>query len=357
MIVLSLCEVQARRVHNPCFLNEPCPEGKVCSNYKMLHRYQLRKRLAILEREYRRPWSVKSETLHWASRFNKSVRKKYKDINLKDIYKETVVLNYKIGKKEKEMTFYVYDKVEAPSNVQRRVKRKEKPLLIVIPPIYDISPFDYWQAYEYADRGYKVAILDLGGISYVSPFNHTKSIDRATLKTLGDVQRLIDYMVLKSNVDRKRIGIFGFSLGGNIASLAFSVNPRIKALSTVSSAGKFAELLTNSKQAVASLYRYMRKRKEGYDTNRDYLNALKKSFLFDPVYFAHLRNPDDVYLVFSGNDSAVPTKNQRELESAFCASESRGNSRWESGEHFPVIVKDLFKRAHIDKFFDKKLLR
>ena len=102
-----------------------------------------------------------------------------------------------------------------------------------------------------AERGYKVAILELGDISYVSPFKHTKSIHKETLKTLGDVQRVIDYMTLKTNIDPKRIGIFGFSLGGNIASLAFSVNPRIKALSTVSSAGKFAELLTNSKQAVA----------------------------------------------------------------------------------------------------------
>ena len=100
----------------------------------------------------------------------------------------------------------------------------------------------------------------------------------------------------------------------------------------------------------------MRKRKEGYKTNRDYLNALEKTFAYDPVYFAHLRHPDEVCLFFSDNDSAVPTKNQKELESAFCASESRGNSRWEKGEHFPVIVKDLFKRAHIDEFFDKKLL-
>ena len=43
------------------------------------------------------------------------------------------------------MTFYVYDKVDE-SQTNEKGEKKEKPLLIVIPPIYDISPFDYCRA-------------------------------------------------------------------------------------------------------------------------------------------------------------------------------------------------------------------
>ena len=354
MVVMPLSMSHAIDRENSCFKNEVCPEGKVCADYQIPNKSELNKRLRMIQKEYRKPWKVQDWGLHWFSKLNEKIRLKYNGFSIKkSAYKETVVLKYKDGELTKKTKFYVYDKkdLKNPKN-----SRKKKPLLLVIPPIYDISPFDYWQAYDFADKGYKVAILDLGGMSYVSPLQPTSSINESILKTIGDANRVIEYMTSIAHVDPKNIGIFGFSLGGNIASLVFSVNPKIKVLSTVSSGAKFAELLTNSSQTVAKIYRKMRKKREGIPTDLAYLKTLKKSLLFDPIYFAHLRNPEDVYMVFSDNDSSVPTKNQRELESAFCASEELGTSRWEKGEHFPVIVKDLFKRTYINDFFDKNLL-
>ena len=63
----------------------------------------------------------------------------------------------------------------------------------------------------------------------------------------------------------------------------------------------------------------------------------------------------NVYLVFTEGDSAVPTKNQRDLERAFGASCKKGNSRWEVGEHFIAIVKDLLHRDSINQFFKDRL--
>jgi dienelactone hydrolase len=337
-----------------CFVNAPCEGDKICSHYSFLNDAELSRRFEILKKEYDRPWTVKGVESSSGNKVREGLKKLFSKVlfktqffnSLKNISKKEVVLNYK-GNQTK---FFIYEKDKS----QRVEKKEKKPLLIIIPPIYDISPFDTWQAVHYAGRGYKVAILDLGGVSFVSPFKPIKDVNKSLVKTLGDVHRLIEYMTKHSEVDKRRIGIFGFSLGGALASLAFSVNPDIKALSTVLAAGKFAELMTNSRQEVAALYRAYRKREEEIST-KDYLAKLKESILFDPVYFAHLRNPSDVYMVFTEGDTAVPSKNQKELESAFCASPEKGSSRWEKGDHFQVIVKDLFKREHVDQFFKKKL--
>ena len=337
---------------NSCFVNLKCEEGEICSNYEMLSDDEMNYRLGILNKEYKRPWALSYKVRSLSSRVSDSffgLLSRYReDTNERGIKKSEIVLSSKRRGNLEQAKFYLYEK--------RDDGKKKKPLLIVIPPIYDISPFDIWQARAYVGRGYKVAILDLGGISFVSPYRPIKAMGESLLKTIGDVHRLIQYTTRHENIDKKRIGIFGFSLGGAIASTVFTVNKDIKALSTVLAGGKFAELMTNSSQAMAALYRTVRKRREGLSTSA-YLNKLKETILFDPVYFAHFKNPDNVYLVVSSGDSAVPSKNQIELETAFCASEERGNSRWENGEHFPVIVKDLFKRASVDEFFDRKLLK
>jgi dienelactone hydrolase len=338
---------------NECFVNLKCEEGDNCSHYQMLNDGEMSLRFEILNREYKRPWILKHKVKSRSSKLSETFKEFVAYYTGKKapfsggLVKNKVVLSYKKLGGLGETKFYIYEK--------RGEKEGKKPLLIVIPPIYGNTPFDIWQAREYAERGYKVAILDLGGVSFVGPYQPIDSITKSLLKTMGDVHRLIQYTSRHENIDKERIGIFGFSLGGTVASLVFTVNKDIKVLSTVLAGGKFAELMTNSKQVLAALYRVVRKRQEDLSTEA-YLNKLKETLIFDPVYFAHLRNPNDVYLVMSDGDSAVPSKNQKELESAFCASSEKGNSRWETGQHFPVIVKDLFKRAKVDEFFDRRLL-
>ena len=89
-----------------------------------------------------------------------------------------------------------------------------------MPPVYGISPFDIGMAVNYVKDGYKVVIIELGGFEFISPFQHTSLLPQKMVKSLGDVHRSIEYMVKAQNVDREKIGIFGFSLGGIFASLA-----------------------------------------------------------------------------------------------------------------------------------------
>jgi len=390
---------------------DDCPEGFLCKTPKPYKGERLKKKLAVLNSEYKKKWVVHSVEVSLGSKLYaatkqggqyaakkiisgvESLNKKIKESTIgKKLTKTKVAdlmtrLKRRVGKfqlikpmdKEEKSNIFNLEKKTVnlryvnPSNVgvdntneafgmtkfyiysSRKWKNEKRPLLIIMPPVYGISPFDIGMAARYVKHGFKVAILELGGFKFVSPFQHTRNLPRTMVKSMGDVHRLIEHMVSSESVDRSKIGIFGFSLGGIFASLAFTVNKDIKALSLAVGGGNFAEILTNSKQAVASLYRKYRMKEEKIATKEEYFKVMQKAFSYDPVRFAHLKDPKDVYLVFTEGDSAVPTKNQRDLERAFGASCKKGNSRWEVGEHFVAIIKDLLHRESINKFFKDRL--
>jgi len=387
-----------------------CPEGFLCKEPVPYKGKFLKEKMDILQKEFDKPWQVRSVKIALGSKiygagksgavflghkivsgvsflnkkiknsaavgkFNKTkvsnllsklsekvsnyhlVKPMDKDhkSNLVNTEKKTVKLKYettdtidgKVVKSQGKTKFYLYQ--------SRKWGNEKRPLLIIMPPVYGISPFDIGMAVSYVKDGYKVVIIELGGFEFISPFQHTSLLPKKMVKSIGDVHRSIEYMVKAQNVDREKIGIFGFSLGGIFASLAFSVHKDIKALALAVGGGNFPEILTNSHQAMAILYRKYRMKEEKIKTKEEYFKVMQKAFSYDPVRFAHLKNPKDVYLVLTEGDTAVPTKNQRDLEKAFGASCKIGNSRWEHGEHFVAIVKDLLKRGRINKFFKERL--
>ena len=110
-----------------------------------------------------------------------------------------------------------------------------------MPPIYGVSPFDIGMALEYASTlGFQVAMLELGGVKFVSPFKEIKSLKPAMKRVIGDTHRMIEYLKKHSNIDSKNMGIFGFSLGGLLSSMVYVLNHDIKALASGHGWGKFS---------------------------------------------------------------------------------------------------------------------
>ena len=84
---------------------------------------------------------------------------------------------------------------------------------------------------------------------------------------------------------------------------------------------------------------------------------IEKALPYDPISFAHRKNPDNVFFVFSVGDTLVPSKNQWDLSRAYKASCEKGNVRWEKHQHFIAIVQDLLKRKQLRKFFVSKMMK
>ena len=72
-----------------------------------------------------------------------------------------------------------------------------------------------------------------------------KTVARVT-QAVKDIRRAADWLESRKEVDAKRLGITGISLGGIVASLTASVEPRFKNSSFVLAGGDFATLFMES---------------------------------------------------------------------------------------------------------------
>ncbi len=279
---------------------------------------------------------------------SKNTKKVMKEI--KGVKKIRVRLSYQKSKGKKETTkFYLYH--------LKKKSAKPRPVLIIMPPVYGISPFDIGMAIEYASFGFQVAVLELGGVKFVSPFNRISKLKESMGGVIGDTHRMIQYLKKNRDIDRDNIGIFGFSLGGLLSSMVYVVNDEIKVLASAMGGANFPELFTNSEQAMAKLYRSYRMDQENLRTRMDYFKALERALPYEPISLAHRRKESHVYFVASFGDTLVPSKNQWDLTKAFNASCEKGNVRWEKDQHLIAIVKDLLKRDKLREFLISKLMK
>ncbi|MEE2744860.1 MAG: prolyl oligopeptidase family serine peptidase [Bdellovibrionota bacterium] len=282
--------------------------------------------------------------------FNESSDKERIMKGIKEVSKQRVTLSYEDDNGKMSKTkFYIYSKIKKT--------KKKRPVLLIMPPVYGISPFDLGMAFEYASLGFDVSILELGGLSFVSPFQKISTLNNTMRRVLGDTHRMVQYFIQKRKADPKNFGIFGFSLGGLLASMVYTLNDNITYLSLAMGGGNFPEIFTNSKQAMAKLYRSYRMKKENIKTKEGYFKKIEKALPYDPLSFAYRKNPDNVFFVFSSGDTLVPSKNQWDLSRAFKASCEKGNVRWEKDQHFIAIVHDLLKRNQLRKFFISKMMK
>ena len=107
--------------------------------------------------------------------------------NIKNIKKVKVSLEYKnLNGQNGKTKFYLYH--------LRKKSLTPRPVLLIMPPIYGVSPFDIGMALEYASLGFQVAMLELGGVKFVSPFKEIKSLKPAMKRVIGDTHRMIEYL-------------------------------------------------------------------------------------------------------------------------------------------------------------------
>ena len=380
-----------------------CPDKSICKQPALLKGKKLESLLKDLkETEYDLPWTVASENeLTLTTKFFESLRKvdkifkksigsfkkqiqKYKET--KKISKKITKASFELSEKIAKLSFWAkkdskkilkeikgvkkvkvsldYKKIDGKTGKTnfylyqlRKKALKPRPVLLIMPPIYGISPFDIGMAIEYASLGFQVAILELDGVKFVSPFRAINSLKPAMKRVIGDTHRMIEYLKKHSNIDSENMGIFGFSLGGLLSSMVYVLNHEIKVLGTAMGGANFPELFTNSQQAMGKLYRIYRMKKENIKTKKGYFSVLESALPYEPMALAYRRKQNHVYFVASMGDSLVPSKNQWELTKAFGASCEKGNVRWEKDQHFIAIVKDLLKRNKLRKFFMDKLMK
>jgi dienelactone hydrolase len=218
-------------------------------------------------------------------------------------------------------------------------KPQPLPLVIISPPIVGVDPLEKILANNFTENDpfYNTFILDYD--EKINDKNRPLSaLNDSFIKSIVQGRLLLDFAeTQKETIDSKKIACYGMSLGGIMSALLLQVDPRVKAAIIIVGGGNFPEILRNSKQSIVKGYREARMKVEMIKTLDELENKTRSLLLFDPLYFASLRPPRDVYMVLALEDTAVPTKNQKELWEAF----RQPASMQYFSNHAPTIFKNL----------------
>lgn len=157
---------------------------------------------------------------------------------------------------------------------------------------------------------------------------HTALIHRKTLKISPDqpveylelllrqgvirIRQVVDWMEQQDNVDPKRIGSFGISMGGIATIMAAAVEPRLKAHVAALPGGSIADILMSSKDSLLTkpLSKYLRVRQMDRQAFDD---LLRKQIRTDPLQLAPYVDSSRLLLFIAVADRTIGRANSLRL--------------------------------------------
>ncbi len=216
----------------------------------------------------------------------------------------------------------VYNPVESQWEVIHIVIRRPQvegrlPGLVVAPTIEGVTPLETRVSRTLCLAKFVTVISD---VHYISEAPVAPPMDYFNLATRQNVLRLrtiLDFLQYDRQVDSRKLGIIGFSLGSIFSSLVVATDPRIKAAVIVAGGGNYPKLLGLSTQNEILQLREQQIAAFHIADVGHYVNALKDVILYDPIFFGYNVDPKKVLLVRAHHDRSVVTQYQYELWEAF----------------------------------------
>lgn len=163
-------------------------------------------------------------------------------------------------------------------------------------------------------------------------------------QAIQDIRRTVDWVETRPEFDAKRVGIMGTSLGGIVGSLAFAVEPRFAAYTSVLGGAGIADIFWKSSRLVREREQLRRK-----GVTRESLTELLK-----PIEPAEYLRKDDLrpsYVIAARYDTVMPASTYRKLIDGL------GNVQfiWLDAGHFGGFFVQNSVMDTAAKFFQKTL--
>ena len=185
------------------------------------------------------------------------------------------------------------------------------PLIIILPPLGGANTLDVSTAQTFCNNKMAALLItsNLTGLDseeLVPVTDHDHTVRRVASAVKGAMIVARDY----PQINPKKVGIFGASLGGILGSVAYAVIPEISAGAFLVNGGDVPHILATSDQSPVVNLKKKRKAQVGFSTDEQYENYLNENMTMDPLHFAKLIRPEATKLFLSKNDASVPTKDQ-----------------------------------------------
>ncbi len=203
------------------------------------------------------------------------------------------------------------------------------------------------------ERGIAVAILTLpyhlrrspkgvqSGILVIKP--DVRHLRETMTQAVMDVKRLVDWIQKQSDLDARRIGLAGISLGAIIGSLAFAVEPRFSACALLLGGADLAHIIWNSPATIETRNKL---RTMGYTEEklREELQTV------EPLHYLRKDMSEKVLLVSAQYDDIIP---RRAFDRLY---EDLGEPKtvWVNAGHYGAIVVERRLSQMVADFFSAR---
>jgi len=177
--------------------------------------------------------------------------------------------------------------------------------------------------------------LRRGDVDRSEPDNLVTLIRQA----VADVRRARDAIAALPEVDARRIGIQGTSLGGFVVAIAASLDNAYPSVFIMLAGGNLYELIRNGEQDAAKLRRELERAGYSGDALRELL------WQIEPTRIAHRLDPQRTWLYTARQDRVVPIENALALAHAAHLDESHhvrvAADHYTAIVHFATIVRQV----------------
>lgn len=234
---------------------------------------------------------------------------------------------------------------------------KEVPVVFILPPVGGVNFLDRQMAETFCSSDIAAIILvnDFANIDsqangdLLPPEDHGFALHR----TVAGVKATMAMSVDDANINPKKIGLFGASLGGILGSFVMTTQKEISAGYFIVAGGDIPNILAYSEQEKVSKIRRKRMKEENIETKEEYEQYIRNYVTLDPIDLAVTMLPDTLHMVISERDDVVPTSNQFQLYEAFQEPEAT----FTNSGHVDTVVESLLfggQRRKIARFFSDR---
>ena len=187
------------------------------------------------------------------------------------------------------------------------------PALIVFPILAGTHVVSEALAKGLVRRGYVVLRMERRVLLFEEA-KHPEDLSRELSTAVRNGRRALDWLEARPEVDPRRIGAAGVSLGGMLACLLHELDPRVRAGFFALTGGGMPELLYDSSEVPVREFRDRMMQEHGLADRDAFLSWIEPQvYWLDPVRYASQVDPARVLMVSGRFDRVVPRERSDEL--------------------------------------------
>lgn len=220
-------------------------------------------------------------------------------------------------------------------------------VILILPILGGDYPLEHHFARYFVRHGYAAVLLRREKIPKTALLEELNAMLR---QSIIDARQALDWIESRPELDARRIGLFGISMGAIRGALLVPLDPRIRAATLGMPGGDLPWIISQSREPGLMKRREALLKEEGI-TETQFAERLRLVMTLDPLAVAPAVDPGKVLLVLAACDTNVPFKKGWELRKAMGKPET---VLLPTGHYTALFYVPYIKLA-CRRFFDEKL--